>query len=410
MEVDKDKKEFLLNQSKVFCMFPWNHINVTPLGNAFPCCSSAYTDPVGNVNDNTLIEIVNSDRMKQLRLNMLNEKETSICEYCYKHEAMGSHSFRSFGFEFYSDRIDDYLTATTEDGSLTEFKMEYFDIRFSNLCNFKCRTCGSEFSSSWGIEERAFVPDHYTIIHANKGKPDLLNQILPHIKHMKVAYFAGGEPLINEEHYILLEEMLRQGRTDVELRYNSNVSSFKFKDKDIVSLWKQFKTVVVSASIDHYGDKAEYIRHGTKWEEVEDNLRIIQSLSHVQYAMNSVLSIFNYLTLKEFYTYLIDKQLLTPKESGWSIYKAQTPSYYCATSLPKELKIEAKRKTEELLVYMRQNNITHQQDEVARCIAFAEAEDTWEANKEQFRHLTLQRDKLRNENFTTTFPELASLL
>jgi radical SAM protein with 4Fe4S-binding SPASM domain len=409
MEVSKDKKTFLIKESKTFCVFPWNHLNVTPKGDAYPCCSSAYTESVGNVNNNSMLEIINNDAMKTLRLNMLNEKESSICTYCYQHEAAGASSFRQFGTEHFADRFDDFMAITKEDGSIDKFEMGYFDIRFSNLCNFKCRTCGSEFSSSWGIEERTFVPDHYTIIHANKGKTDLLEETLGHIKHMKVAYFAGGEPLINEEHYIILEEMIRQGRTDIFLRYNSNVSSFKFKDKDIVNLWKHFDRVDVSCSIDHYGDRAEYIRHGTKWDQVEANLRLIQSLPHVKYESNCVLSMFNYLTLKEYFTYMVDNGLYTPKESCWTIYKALSPSYYCVQSLPEELKAEGRRKMEEAMAYMRTKGFSYHLDELERCIPFAESANTWDANKARFIHLTKERDKIRDENFVTTFPELKSL-
>ena len=79
VDLDKDK---LLKESKVFCMFPWMHLNATPKGDIYPCCSNDYTNPIGNSKDMSLGEAINTDYMKQLRLNMLNEKHSDICNFC----------------------------------------------------------------------------------------------------------------------------------------------------------------------------------------------------------------------------------------------------------------------------------------------------------------------------------------
>ena len=144
MNIDKD---FLLNESKTFCMFPWLHLNATPKGDIYPCCSNDYTTPFGNTKEITLKEAFNSDKMKQLRLDMLNERKNDICSFCYKHEEAGPYSFRNYSKEQFAKHFDSIVPTTQEDGTVEDFKMRYFDIRFSNICNFKCRTCGSEFSS-----------------------------------------------------------------------------------------------------------------------------------------------------------------------------------------------------------------------------------------------------------------------
>ena len=71
-------KTYLLEESKTFCMFPWLHLNVTPKGDIYPCCSNNYTDPFGNTKETSLKEAFNSDKMKQLRLDMLNGKKNSV--------------------------------------------------------------------------------------------------------------------------------------------------------------------------------------------------------------------------------------------------------------------------------------------------------------------------------------------
>jgi organic radical activating enzyme len=142
--------------------------------------------------------------------------------------------------EFY----DECMENTNDDGSLKEFKMRYFDIRFSNICNFKCRTCGGGFSSQWEQEDLKSKVTYARVFPKNDN-PDFLQDIVEQVPNLKTAYFAGGEPLITEEHYILLEEMIRTKKSDhIQLRYNTNMSNLKFKNKDLLALWKHFKNKI----------------------------------------------------------------------------------------------------------------------------------------------------------------------
>jgi radical SAM protein with 4Fe4S-binding SPASM domain len=399
-------KKYLLQESKVFCMFPWTHLNVTPKGDIYPCCSNNYTTPFGNTKDSTLEQAFNNGQMKQLRLNMLNETPSKICEFCYKHEQASPYSFRTYSLEHFGKHFDEVVPTTKEDGTVENFKMRYYDIRFSNICNFKCRTCGSEFSSQWAAEAKNnWDPAQPIIIHAGHNKDDLLNEVLTHVEHIDLAYFAGGEPLITDEHYTILEEMIRKGRTDVVLRYNTNASNIKYKNHDILSLWKHFKRVELSCSVDHYGERAEWLRKGTDWGKVESNLLTFRSLDYVSFQINTVFSLFNYLTITEFYDYLTSKNILREHDWHHSLYLAVHPSYYSAKSLPRELKILAKEKA---LNYIERNSsleicVTRL---VTDAVKFAEESDTWNDNKKIFFQHTNSLDKIRGESFFSVFPEL----
>jgi MoaA/NifB/PqqE/SkfB family radical SAM enzyme len=404
-------KDFLLNKSKTFCMFPWMHLNVTPLGNVYPCCSSDYTDPFDNVKDKSLGEIFNNDRMRQLRLDMLAEKPNKICTYCYKHEESSPFSFRKYSIEHFGKDFDELVPLTQSDGTMPKFTMKYFDVRFSNICNMKCRTCGAEFSSQWAQEmkQHEAVSKDYRIINYADSSGRLLEEIKEQVENIDLAYFAGGEPLITDEHYIILEEMIRKGvNKNITLRYNTNMSNFKYKKYNILDLWSRFKRVEISASIDHYGERAEYIRHGTDWAVVESNLKSIRDLDYIDYQYNTVLSVFNYTTLAQFYQYLIDKDLLRKKDMI-SIYRALTPTYYAATVLPKHLKEKGTKPLNELHEFMIVDDwyqAMHLQD----AIRFTNQNDDWEKEKTNFIHHTLRRDKIRNETFTKIFPELVEML
>jgi hypothetical protein len=230
---------------------------------------------------------------------------------------------------------------------------------------------------------------------------------------MEHAYFAGGEPLITEEHYILLEEMIRLGKTDIKLKYNSNVSNLKFKSKDIVDLWSRFeKPIDMMASIDHFGKRAEYIRNGTDWNQVELNLLKLSQVSNVDLKLNSVISIFNYASFAEFVSYLLDKQILsiTPKIELFT-YNMVSPEYITAQALPQQIKEEGKSKLLDVMARLSSEGFPdHQSMMLRKSIEWVDSTHTWEQYKDQFQKETKELDVLRNEKFSDIFPELGSLL
>jgi hypothetical protein len=186
------------------------------------------------------------------------------------------------------------------------------------------------------------------------------------------------------------------------------MSNFKYKKHNVLDLWSKFKRVEISASIDHYGARAEYIRHGTDWATVEHNLKSIRDLDYIDYQYNVVLSIFNYTTLSDFFDYIMEKDLLRQKDMI-SIYRALTPSYYSAIALPSHLKQIGTKKLEVLQQKMI-NEDWYQEMHIKDAMRFANSENTWNDQKKEFIHHTLRRDKIRNENFVDVFPELSELL
>ena len=406
-------KDFLLKKSQSFCMAPWIHLYVAPDGVASPCCisTSAHTvTGVGNTRDQSLMELVNSEKMNALRVDMLSNTMNELCSACHNHEAQGITSARNYFNIDNTEGFPSVANDTNEDGSLREFKMRYFDIRFSNICNMKCRSCSSIFSSQWELEDNKNIL-LAKIVQKNNNK-DFLQEVLSQIENMDLAYFAGGEPLITEEHYLMLEEMIRQGRTDIKLRYNTNLSNFKFKNKDLLSLWKQFKNPIsINASIDHFGERAEYIRHGTDWATVENNFITAKRTPFIRLQMNTVVSIFNYVTLREFYQYIIDKQLFVPSDWQYSLYNMSVPEHLSAHVLPTEYKILGNARmleVKQLLKDKRFNPATFTQ--IDNSIRWVESNNTWETYKEMFRSETSRLDTIRGESFVKTFPELAGLL
>ena len=193
--------------------------------------------------------------------------------------------------------------------------------------------------------------------------------------------------------------------------FSRNCSVLSYKDKDLLSLWKHFDQIEVSASIDHIGERAEYIRHGTDWAVIDKNLKILRDLPNIVLSVNSVLSIFNYQTLDMLIEYLIENNMLAPTTWHSTIIPTSYPSYFSATVLPTENKLIGTSKLVNLLDKMKSDGfVDSQTGMIQNSIDFANSADNWEKEKENLIREITKKDIHRNESFVKTFPELAKLL
>lgn len=398
----------LLETNKTFCIFPWIHTYVNTDGNVYPCCTTKYENPVGNVRENTIKEIWNSEAYKEVRRKLLAGEHIEGCANCYKHESTGSggYSFRNFANNEFGQHFD-LIHDTLEDGYLPGMNLKYFDVRFSNLCNFKCRTCGDMFSSTWAAESHKQGYGQYPgITHASNGDPKLLEEFKPHLGQLEMLYFAGGEPLITPEHYQILQYLIDNKSTNVTIRYNTNCSRLTFKDISVLDLWKQFDKIEVYGSLDSYGTRAEYMRNGTVWSDILANLQQIKhTCPNVSISFNCVVGIFNILTITDFLDHLHENGIIDWVTTSCSFYKLINPDHYNLNNvLSKELKIIAKEKIGAWLETVPDGHIKNGLSDIYQFIQ----EDT-EPNKEwqnKFKSLTTHFDSIREEDFVTTFPEL----
>ena len=342
-----------LTESKTFCILPWIHLHAFPDGRAYPCCLSEPWHPVGDLRQHTMEEIWNQEPLRNMRTNMLNDIPCKECTKCYEREENGFFSERQDSNLSHAKYIAD-VDKTHADGFHPEFKIRYWDIRFSNLCNFSCRSCAPIFSSNW-------YNDH---IKLHDRKPDVLGremarveyvtgdedsmiaQMLPHIPYIEEINFAGGEPLIMKEHYFMLEKLLEQGKTDVRIHYNTNFSELQFKDKHVFEYWRYFKNVSVGASLDAMGDRAELMRKGTDWAQVLDNRqRMKQQVPHVDFYIGATVSAMNVLHIIDFHRAWTEQGLIEAKD--FHVNLCQSPEWYRPNIFPnwfKEQVIEPKYK------------------------------------------------------------------
>jgi len=409
-----DREKYLLTQSKTFCMYPWIHLHAWPTGQAFPCChAETGVGQVGNCRTHTMKQIWNSGPQRKLRTDMLSETPNAACGRCYEQEKSGFFSGRQSANKHHGHHID-RVNNTHEDGHFDQFELTYWDVRFSNLCNLKCLSCGHIFSSQ-GYQDQAkleldqsWKEKNSVLNYAGRTETDMWEQLEPHLDYVEQIYFAGGEPLLMEEHYRILDELVKRKKFDVRLTYNTNFTHTDLKGKSVFEYWKQFKSVAVGASLDDSGTRGEYIRKGTDWAVVEQNRRdMLDICPNVDFYISPTLSIMNAMHLTDFHRDWVEKGLLKPQDLNVNILQ-DPPEYRIDIATP-EYKQLIKEKFETHLAWLRP------QDQLHRATVGFESAINYLMSKDNsslipaFWSKTEKLDDVRQENILDIIPELKAL-
>ena len=403
----------LLTESKTFCMYPWIHLHAFPTGDAHPCCYSEMAHKIGHTKEKALGEIWNDQPMRDLRIRMLNNEPSGACKKCYEQEANGFFSGRQSANKHHGHHVQRALN-TQDNGHLDQFEMTYWDIRFSNLCNLSCRSCGHIFSSSWYRDQSQIAgPEwaqrHQVLNFAGRTQPDIWEQLVPHLDYVEQIYFAGGEPLMMDEHYRILEELERRGRFDVRLIYNTNFTQVRLKDRMVFDYWKRFDSVSVGASLDDMGPRGEYIRKGTRWATVEANReKMMQECPRVDFYISPTLSILNAWSLPDFHRNWVERGFIRAQDLNVNIL--QDPVHYRIDIAPSKYKERLTEKYQQHIEWLRP------QDTLARATVGFESAVTLMNSTDNthfidtFWRKTHELDNIRNERCLDIIPELNALL
>ena len=293
--------------NKVFCTAPWTHTYISPQSERRMCCASReehqfqkqYIDAsndekYGEVKESgtiadykpvSLKEHWNSPYMMDIRKKLMAGEKIPQCDVC-NDSLLSNSTYRQWftGFLF-NNKIDQCFEETDENGYTTMEPIS-FDYRYSNLCNFKCRMCGEQLSSSWETEKRKhdlwtpeqqpfMVPENKKIIEKFQ-KEVVEEEFWEYIKSGTVEelYWVGGEPLMYDIHWKSMDRLQADNNLHkVHLRYNSNLSRVRYKDYYLYDWLPQAKDWTMCASIDGTGPIGEFIRTGLNWEEWDRNFR-----------------------------------------------------------------------------------------------------------------------------------------
>ena len=284
--------------NKTFCMAPWTHTYLSPQSERRLCCASREkaswasqyidsekADKNSEYTPISLEQHWNSPYMMDIRKSLLAGEEISQCQVC-NHKLLNIYTYRDyFTKNLFVNKIDEVFEKTNDDG-YTEMKPISFDYRISNLCNFKCRMCGDQLSSSWEAENRMLgYYDNGAEAWATKEFKPIIEKFQKEVAEKELwdavyegrieeIYWVGGEPLMFEIHWDIMKYLVESGHSkNVTVRYNTNLSRTSFKGTNLYDLLPHFKKVNVSASIDGTDKIVEYIRHGIKWETWLDNFK-----------------------------------------------------------------------------------------------------------------------------------------
>jgi hypothetical protein len=354
------------------CPIPWTHLEVSQNGDMRVCCMCIH-EPYGilknddgsvaNIKDTPIEAARNTSLIKELRKSMVNGEQHSMCNQCWDAEKLGLKSKRKAMLATYGKDDEDWKLVDA-DGSIdtNTYPIKYMDLRFGNLCNLKCRSCGPTDSSLWADDYLALTNSESTELKNISGKIYKIEKVghkaeftigeddffwyekdkfwqefTENAHNIDRLYFTGGEPSINKPHYKLLDYLIGNGYSkNIELEYNSNMVAIPDR---LYEQWENFKKVTIGCSIDGIHAMAEYLRPPAEWKDLEPNLdRMGYSKSRiVKGSIATTVSVYNILHLIDMAEWLLEKKY-TNIGQHMNIHMLWGPEYMNVQVLPQEVK------------------------------------------------------------------------
>ena len=289
-----------------FCVLPWISLETSPIGTVRPCClaEDEIVDELGNkykLIATDLSTVQNSKYMKQLRQRFLDGEQPGTCKKCWNEERAGRTSKRMHTLDRLKHIVLD--TEWSEDAK----PLMFIDFKLGNICNLKCRICGSWSSSQYAAEEVKFGGKdsfHYQMLKDGawpRENQTFWDNLAPLMKDVRYMEFTGGEPFMIQEHFDLLQRLVDAGvANQIEIHYNTNGTMYP---EHAESIWQHFKTVEIAFSIDDLGKRFEYQRMNADWDLVNENISRFRELrskqSNIQLQVCSTVNVFNIMYLEE---------------------------------------------------------------------------------------------------------------
>lgn len=406
-------------------MHPFTGLATREDGAIKVCCRS---HPVENIQNQSLEEIWNNDTIKRIRRQVLNGERPNECEPCFNLEDQGVESLRMrhIAGKIPEARINlypDALSKLKEDYSMP-FKIPTMELKLNNLCNLKCRMCHPGDSTSWNdwSEVKEFYKDTGKVIynlveeHNLERKPLLdkfednlnwWNSLEKNLPNFRRVEFAGGEPLMDPQHYRILDMLAPYG-DQIEIKYATNLSMLGKNNRTVWQYWPKFKSVAVNVSIDGIGASYEYVRGNASWSELINNIKQIQTIPNISRIVGAVtVQVSNVLILNKMIEYFLNDLRIV-----FHSHRVEYPKVLSAQVLPKELKELAIKRLKEVIKHIKDYKLVQQypqlleytvgqiQDNI-NYLQARDQSDKWKDCVEFNRRL----DKTRNQCFDAINPE-----
>ena len=393
----------------------------------------------------------NSTYMRNVRKQMLNGEVPPSCIKCFKEEAAGHNSKRMWETAYWSKRVDvdTLLENTSEDGSVPP-QLAYIDLRFGTKCQLACVMCSPHDSSGWIKDWKAMFPavqneslketmqwqdkgsTNGSSYNWHKQNPTFWKQFYEQMPSMQQIYFAGGESLIIEEHYEILEHAIKMGYAkNLELRYNSNGVEWR---EDLFDLWKEFKLVRFHYSIDSIKEMNSYIRYPSNWKRQEEVFHILDNDTpdNTEVTIACAVQALNVYYIPDFIKWKLTQGFkkinMWPFGAGGVNYHfVYHPPHLNVKVLPKWFKEECRKKYEEFYPWWEENwelgvpswykgKVTKEDfmqagyglKRLEGMLSFMESED-WSRRLPEMKEFLQRCDTQRGNTFVETYPEMKDI-
>jgi MoaA/NifB/PqqE/SkfB family radical SAM enzyme len=288
-----------------FCVLPWVSLETSPIGTVRPCClaEEEIVDNAGNkfnLNTASFAGIQNSAYMQNLRQQFLDGNQPQTCRKCWREERAGRTSKRMHTLDRLKHMLPD------QPWTRNARPLMFLDLKLGNICNLKCRICGSWSSSTFAAEEldqlngneEKKASYHYQMLRAGAWPREnklFWNEIDQVVDQLRYIEFTGGEPFMIKEHFDMLQGLIDRGIAgNIEIHYNTNGTQWPEQGPEI---WQHFKTVEIAFSIDDVGERFEYQRTNAVWSEVLINIERFRQLrqqnSNIHLQVCSTVNVFN---------------------------------------------------------------------------------------------------------------------
>jgi MoaA/NifB/PqqE/SkfB family radical SAM enzyme len=393
------------------CMLPWISIETSPMGTVRPCCLAhdEITDENGvkyDLNKTDLSTVYKSEYMQNLRRQFRAGEKPATCSDCWREEEIGKSSKRINS----QIRLKN-LYPLVDWSNDTPDQLWFVDLKLGNICNLKCRICGSWSSSSWATEEMNYLPEgadkkkHVAYTWLKQGAwPrktttfwDNMRELITNIRYFE---FTGGEPWMIQEHFDLLQFAVDTGHSrHIDIHYNTNGTQEPTEHFD---LWKEFKRVDIAFSIDNVGDRFEYERYGAKWDLANT---IIDEVHSKRASMPSI-------TTQLCFTINIQNVFYLDELLDWADTKGFDSIHFNMLHHPEYMNVQHMTPAAKELVLNKLNSNFWKADkyshEIDSLIKFIEAGPG--SDGRTFLERMQRTDAYRKQNFMDTHPEIAKAM
>ena len=394
---------------------PWNNVSVDPDGSVKPCCISRdyikKSDGTKfNLGHDKIEDFYNSPDYIEIRQKMLSGETVPGCSQCTQIESYGKESKRIITNRRFADQLNQTETTVKSD-------IEYFDLRFGNLCNLKCRSCIPLNSSQLDkqVIEHPKLKKFYHNSNYNINdwyETEIFDSnLFSNLSHIKLLYITGGEPSLIKKNFELLKKLIKEGYSkDISLIINSNLTNDK---SDFFDLIVEFKKVSFYASVDGYDSVQEYLRYPSDWSQIDKNIQklVERRADNIELKLAPVIQIVNLGSITDLFEYAekfnrqADKLVVDV-----FLNVLENPSYLNILHLPNEYKIECWNRIETWVndKCQYQSELFHSQLETLKNICFAVTEHPEEIDT--FFEFNEMLDKIQRTSLADTIPELYKIL